>query len=99
LEQNRIPFPIQSFFEATSVGGVACFHHTMHRDRVDILRRKGAVVFNITDAAAFLCNQGGKARQPTGTITDVGAEATETSVRGQAALQNPSENGRVDIAA
>ena len=71
----------------------------MHGHCADILIAKGPIMSYVDNTGAFFGNKTCEARQAAGTVTDGSGEATKASIRGEAALDNTTEQVQIDITA
>src|SRR5437870_4432731 len=69
----------------------------MHRDGVDVVGRKRAVMFDVADARAFLGDDGSKTREAAGTVADVRFESAEPAFGSKTAFENSAKNSGVDV--
>src|SRR5687768_5988207 len=76
---------------------VSCFNYTMHFHGIDVVSGKSAIMSHIYDARALFGDGGGKVCQTARPITDHSRKTAETSVGGESAFDDSSQDSGVNV--
>src|SRR5687767_2857445 len=87
---DTIAFALQSIAQPTDVRKVTRLDDAMDRHGGDVLARERAIMLDVVYARAFLGDDAGEMRQPSGTVADDRSETTEPPIRREATLDDPA---------